>query len=450
MIKAIRAPFLSYTGNPFVAPAADCHRYESDGLILVENGVISHAGPFSASLVPPGVTVEHFENALVMSGFIDAHVHYPQTPMIGAFGKQLLEWLNAYVFPTELRYADAEFASHIAHVFLRAELRAGVTTPVTYCTVHPQSVDAYFQLAAKLGLRTGAGKVLMDRNAPGGLLDTAQTGYDQSNALIETWHGRDRLFYAVTPRFAPTSTEAQLEAAGALVASRPDLYMQTHLAENLAELDWVAQLFPWARDYLDVYDRYGLVGPRSLFGHAVHLGEREWCRLAEAGAAVVHCPTSNFFLGSGGFNLERALLASNPVRTALGSDVGGGTSFSPLVTLNEAYKTAQARGLALGAHRAFYLATLGSARAIYQDRHIGSIEPGKDADLVVLDLAATPLLAERMKYAGSLEEQLFVLMTLGNETVVQSTYVVGTKVYERGETAQGWFHDELTPPPPPP
>ena len=432
MTSAIRGAFLSYTGNPFKEEVASTYRHESDGLIVIDDGKITYAGPYAPGRIPAGVTPEHHRDGLIVPGFIDAHVHYPQTPMIGAYGKQLLDWLNQYTFVTEQRYHDKDFARHIAKIFLREQLRAGVTTPITYATVHPESVDAYFEEAEALGLRTGTGKVLMDRNAPAALLDTAKTGYDQSKALAAKWHGRGRFFYVVTPRFAPTSTPEQLEAAGALYKEIPGVYMQTHLSENQNEVGWVAEIYPDSKNYLDVYDRYGLVGPRTLFGHAVHLVEAEWKRMAEAGATIVHCPTSNLFLGSGLFHLERALVSSNPVRTALGSDVGGGTSLSPLITLNEAYKIAQLRGYSLSAHHAFYLATLGSARAIYQDQHIGSIEAGKDADLAVLDFKATPLLAERQSYAQTLEERLFVLMTLGDERAIEATYVAGRRVHTRG------------------
>lgn len=432
---AIRSALLSYDGNPFADDEAACVRYESDGLVLIADGRIVHVGPFAPTLVPPGVPLRTHRDSLLLPGFIDAHVHYAQTPMIGAYGKQLLDWLESYVFPTEQRYADGDFARAMARRFFAEELAAGVTTTLSYCTVHPGSVDAYFEEAARLGLRAGAGKVLMDRNAPEALRDTAESGYADSARLIERWHGRGRLFYAVTPRFAPTSSEAQLDAAGALLRAHPGVYMQTHLSENRAELDWVRRLFPGARDYLDVYDRHGLVGPRSLFGHAVHLAEREWRRLGEAGAAVVHCPTSNLFLGSGLFDLRRALIAGNPVRTALGSDIGGGTSFSPLVTLNEAYKVAALNGTALSAHRAFYLATLGSARALYLDDRIGSLAPGKEADLVVLDLAATPLLQTRLSFANTLEETLFVLMTLGDSGTVAATYANGVLVHERDRSS---------------
>ncbi|MDT2020848.1 guanine deaminase [Methylocella sp. CPCC 101449] len=431
MTSALRGAFLSYTGNPFKDVAENTYRYESDGLIVIADGKITYAGAYEANRVPAGVTLEHHRDGLIIPGFIDAHVHYPQMPMVGAYGKKLLEWLDKYVFVTEQRYRDKTFARQVAKVFLREQIKAGVTTPITYATVHPEAVDAYFEEAELLGLRTGTGKVLMNRNAPEGLRDTTQTGYDQSKALAEKWHHRGRFFYVVTPRFAPTSTPDQLEAAGALFKEIPGAYMQTHISENTDELKWVQELFPDNKNYLDVYDHFGLVGPRALFGHGVHLVEAEWQRLAEAGATIVHCPTSNLFLGSGLFNLERALVSANPVRTALGSDIGAGTSFSPLVTLNEAYKVAQLRNFPLSAHQAFYLATLGSARAIYQDQHIGSIEAGKDADLTVLDFLATPLLAERESYARSLDERLFILMTLGDDRAIKATYVAGRKVHTR-------------------
>jgi guanine deaminase len=428
---AIRAPLLSYCGNPFEADPAECVRYESDGLVVVTDGRITYTGPFAAARVPRDAELHQYREALLTSGFIDAHVHYVQTPIIGGCGKQLLEWLETYVFPIEQRHADVQFSRQVARLFFAQELAAGVTTSLSYCTVHPGSVDAYFEEAARLGLRAGAGKVLMDRNAPAMLCDTAQRGYDESKRLIARWHGHDRLFYAVTPRFAPTSTPAQLEAAGALFAESDGVYMQTHLAESLAEVDWVRELFADSRDYLDVYDRAGLVGPRCLFGHAIHLSARQWDRLGQAGAAVVHCPTSNLFLGSGLFDLHRAVSARNPVRTALGSDIGAGTSFSPLVTLNEAYKVAALRGQTLAAHGAFYLATLGAARALYMDDRIGQLACGYEADFAVLDLAANDLLRERLRYADSLEETLYVLMVLGDQRCIRATYVAGRLVHDR-------------------
>ncbi|MDE2449216.1 MAG: guanine deaminase [Gammaproteobacteria bacterium] len=434
---AVRAPLLSYNDSPFAADPTGCVHHESDGLVLVADGRIIYAGPFAPHLVPADTPFHQYRRALLMPGFIDAHVHYAQTPVIGAFGKQLLEWLQSYVFPIEQRCADMDFARDMARLFFAQEIAAGVTTTVSYCTVHPGSVDAYFEEAARLGLRAGAGKVLMDRNGPAGLCDTAQRGYDESKRLIARWHGRDRLFYVITPRFAPTSTPAQLEAAGALFAESDGVHMQTHLSESLAELDWVRKLFPDSVDYLDVYDRAGLVGQRCLFGHAIHLAAREWNRLAEAGAAVVHCPTSNLFLGSGLFDLRRASMAANPVRTALGSDVGAGTSFSPFATLNEAYKVAALRGEKLSPHHAFYLATLGSARALYMDDRIGRLVPGHEADFALVDLSANTLLRERLRFADTLEEVLFVLMTLGDASCIRATYVAGRLAHDRDRTAAG-------------
>lgn len=428
---AIRAPLLSYNCNPLDADPTGCVHHETDGLVLVADGRITYAGPFASSRIPAGTNLHEYRDALLMPGFIDAHVHYVQTPVIGSSGKDLLEWLQTYVFPIEQRYADLDFSRQVARLFFAQELAAGVTTTLSYCTVHPGSVDAYFEEAARIGLRAGAGKVLMDRNAPAMLCDTAQRGYDESKQLISRWHGRDRLFYAVTPRFAPTSTPAQLEAAGALFAETDGIYMQTHLSESLAEADWVRELFPDSADYLDVYDRAGLVSSRCLFGHAIHLSLREWTRLSEAGAAVVHCPTSNLFLGSGLFDMRSALVAANPVRTALGSDIGAGTSFSPLVTLNEAYKVAAFRGETLSAHSAFYLATLGSARALYMDDRIGRLMPGHEADFVVLDLSASLSLRERLRFADSLEEVLFILMALGDDRCIRATYVAGRRVHDR-------------------
>ena len=298
-----------------------------------------------------------------MAGFIDSHVHYPQTEIIGAYGAQLLDWLNKYTFVAEQRFADKRHARAAAQVFLKESLRNGITTSAVYCTVHPQSVDAFFEESGKLGLRMIAGKVLMDRNAPAALCDTAQRGYDESKALISKWHGRERAMYAITPRFAPSSTPEQLTAAGALKREHPDCFVQSHVSENKAEVEWAKQLFPGRRDYLDVYDHYGLLGRRAIYGHGIHLSEAELARLHETGAAIAHCPTSNFFLGSGCFDLGRAMRKERPVRVGLATDVGGGTSLSFLQTLNEAYKAAQMSGYSLSAGHAFYLATRGTAQA---------------------------------------------------------------------------------------
>lgn len=432
-VTALRGQIVSLHANPFEQPAEDCLTHHPDGLVIMEGGKITAAGPWAetAPLLPAGVEPVHYTDHLIMPGMIDTHVHYPQLQMIGAYGEQLLEWLNTYTFVTEQQFADRGHAEMVAKVFLRELLRAGTTTAVVYCTVHPQSVDAFFAESARLNTRMIAGKVLMDRNAPDALLDTAQRGYDESAALIARWHGQGRQLYCVTPRFAPTSTEAQLDAAGALLRDHPGVYMQTHLCENPGEVAWVRELFPDRHSYLDVYDHAGLVGPRSVFGHAIHMHEGDFCTCHARGAALAFCPTSNLFLGSGLFRLSDATDPRRPVRVGLGTDVGAGTSLSQLQTLNEAYKVAALSGTRLDAIRAFYLATLGGARALYLDDRLGQVKPGFEADLIVVDPRATPLLAFRTGYCAGLEELLFTLMIMGDDRAIRATWVAGQPVWQR-------------------
>ncbi len=433
-VTAIRGPALTYTGDPFRQGLEATMVYEPDAIVAMADGKIAHFGPARAvrAKLPRGTKVEDYgRDALIMAGFIDSHVHYPQTEIIGAYGAQLLDWLNKHTFVAEQRFADKRHARTAARVFLKESLRNGITTAAVYCTVHPQSVDAFFEESAQLGLRMIAGKVLMDRNAPAALCDTAQRGYDESKALIAKWHGRGRSLYAITPRFAPTSTPEQLAAAGALKREHPDCFVQSHVSENKAEVEWVKSLFPGRRDYLDVYDHYGLLGRRAIYGHGIHLSERELARMHETGAAIAHCPTSNFFLGSGAFHLGKATRKERSVRVGLATDVGGGTSLSILQTLNEAYKAAQMNGYSLSAGHAFYLATRGTAHALHLEDMIGSITPGMEADLVVLDLKSTPLIAFRMKHAADLAEALFIQMTLGDDRAVRATYVAGKRAYAR-------------------
>src|SRR5512134_242895 len=303
-LTAIRGPALTYTGDPFQHGLEATMVYEPDAIVAMADGKIVQFGPARAvrAKLPRGTKIEDYgRDALIMAGFIDSHVHYPQTEIIGADGAQLLDWLNKYTFVAEQRFADKRYARAAARVFLGECLRNGITTAAVYCTVHPQSVDAFFEEAGKLGLRMIAGKVLMDRNAHAALCDTAQSGYDDSKALIGKWHGRGRSMYAITPRFAPTSTPEQLTAAGALKREHPDCFVQSHVSETRGEVAWVKELFPGRRDYVDVYDHYGLLGPRAVYGHGIHLSEAELARMHEAGAAIAHCPTSNFFLGSGCF-----------------------------------------------------------------------------------------------------------------------------------------------------
>ena len=432
--QALRGPALTFTGDPFAVGIESAMRYESDAIVAMAGGKISHFGPAKAvrSKLPPGTKVkENGKDTLMLAGFIDSHVHFPQTPMIAAYGEQLLDWLNKYTYPTEQKYANKNFATEVAKVFLRESVRNGITSGCVYCTVYPQSVDALFEETEKLGMRLAAGKVLMNRNAPDKLLDTTKSGYDDSKKLIKKWHGRGRLMYAITPRFAPTSTGDQLEAAGALWKEHPDCYMQTHVSENKGEVAWVKELFPERKGYLDVYDHYSLCGPRAVFGHGIHLTDDEMQRMHVTGSAISHCPTSNFFLGSGYLDVFRAMKKERPVRVGLGTDLGAGTSFSILATLNEAYKAAQLNGKALSAGHAFYLATRGTARAMYMEDKIGSIAPGMEADLVILDLKSTPVIDYRMRFCKDFEEALFIQMTMGDDRAVLATYIAGRLAYGR-------------------
>ena len=428
--KAYRAAILHSLADPAVVGVEQSYEYFEDGILLIENGKVAQVGA-AAELLPKlaGVEVQHYPDALITPGFIDTHIHYPQTGMIASYGEQLLDWLNTYTFPTEKQFEDKAHASDVAAIFLKELLRNGTTTALVFGTVHPQSVDAFFDQAEKLNLRMIAGKALMDRNAPDYLTDTAESGYAESKALIERWHGKGRLHYAVTPRFAPTSTPEQLELAGKLLGEYPDLYMHTHLSENRKEIEWVKELFPERKGYLDVYDHHKLIGPRAVFAHGVHLCDDECKRLAETGSAVAFCPTSNLFLGSGLFDLNK--LEAHGVRVGLGTDVGAGTSFSQLQSLNEAYKVMQLQGKKLDPFKSLYLATLGGANALYLDDQLGNFLPGKDADFLVLDYNATPLISYRMQQATSLEERLFALTMLGDDRAVKETFAAGVSVHQR-------------------
>lgn len=432
--SAIRGSALSFSGDPFKDGLESTMVYEADAIVAFGDGHITHFGP--ANLVQPqlpaGLPIKEYgANALISAGFLDSHVHFPQTPMIAAFGEQLLDWLNKYTFPTERKYADKAFASSVAQVFLDECLRNGITTSCVYCTVFPQSVDALFEEAERRGMRLAAGKVLMNRNAPDYLLDTTQSGYDDSKALIRKWHGRGRLMYAITPRFAPTSSADQLQSAGELWNEFPDCYMQTHVSENVDEVAWVKSLFPDRKGYLDVYDHHALCRPRAVFGHGIHLTDEELHTMHRTGSAISHCPTSNFFLGSGYLDVFKAQDPGRPVRVGLGTDLGAGTSFSILATLNEAYKAAQLNGRKLTAGHAYYLATRGTARAMYIEDKVGSLAPGMEADIVVLDLRSTPIIDYRMSFVEDIHEALFVQMTLGDDRAVRATYVAGQLLYER-------------------
>lgn len=432
-LKAYRGRILHFLDDPYDLghKQAQSYEYFLDGLLMVENGHVLKAGEFKqlASELPAQTIIEHYPNHLIMPGFIDTHIHYPQTQMIGAYGEQLLTWLNQYTFPTEQTFANDDHAAKVSKVFINELLRNGTTTALVFGTVHKNSVEAFFTEAQKRQLRMIAGKVLMDRNAPEALCDTPKTGYADSKALIERWHNVDRLLYAVTPRFAPTSSPEQLAAAAQLLNEFPDVYLHTHLSENLDEIAWVKSLFPESQHYLDVYYQAGLVRSKSVFAHGVHLCDGACQQLANNNAAIAHCPTSNLFLGSGLFNLEQAKRFG--IDVGLGTDVGAGTSFSMFKTMDEAYKIQQLQKGTLDPFSALYMATLGGAKALKLDNKIGNFTPGKEADFMIADLAATPLIDFRLQYSQSLSDLLFVLNTLGDDRLILKTFALGRCVHNR-------------------
>jgi len=433
-VTALRGPTLTFVQDPFLVGSESSFRYESDGLIVIRDGTVTAFGPFAVirdELPPDAAITRYGADSLIVPGFVDAHVHYPQTQMIAAPGGQLLDWLNTYALPAEQQFADRGHAQEAARVFLRELLRAGTTTAAVYCTVFAESVDAFFEESERLNTRMIAGKVLMDRNAPKALLDPPGGGYDESSALIRRWHGRGRQLYAVTPRFAPTSSPAQMDAAGALWKAHPGTYLQSHVCENRAEIDWVRDLYPARDGYLDVYDHYGQLGPRAVFGHAVWFEERDFRRCHDTGTALAHCPTSNLFLGSGLFRMHDAKRKDRAVRVGLGTDVGAGTSLSQLKTMGDAGKVGQLAGAPVTSIHLLYLATAGGAQALYLEDIVGSIAPGREADLVVLDLRSTPLIDYRMNFCRNLEETLLVQMVLGDDRAIRATYVAGALAHDR-------------------
>jgi len=432
-ITALRGALIDFHADPLVEGTAQARRYEADGIVAMADGRIIASGAAGDVLrvLPPGTPITRYANALITAGFIDSHVHYPQLPVIGAGGKPLLEWLSAYTFPAEERYADAGYARTVARRYLTENLRNGITTAAVFCTVHKASADVLFDEAFARGLRLVAGKVLMDRHAPEALQDTAQSGYDDSKALLERWHGKGRLAYAITPRFAVTSTPAQLEAAAALKREHPDAYIQSHVAENVAEVDLVRRMFPEAVSYLDVYARHGLTGPRTIYGHGVHLAESDFAFLHETQTAIAHCPTSNNFLGSGLFQLAEAKQKRRPVRVGLATDLGGGTSFSMLRTMQAAYEVAALAGAPLAPSCALYLATRGAAHALDLESNVGSLAVGMEADVTVLDLHSTPILDFRMRHARDIDEVLAIQMALGDDRAIRATYVAGRLAWDR-------------------
>jgi len=435
--KAFRGSFLDFVDDPFYISEDKSVRYIHDGLIVVRDGKVEELGAYeNLQSKYAGVPTTCYPGMLIVPGFIDTHIHFPQMEMIAAYGEQLLEWLSKYIFPTEGKFKDKIYAQQVASIFLDELLKNGTTTALVFTTVYPESVDAFFEEAERRNLRMIAGKVMMDRNAPDFLLDTAETSYYESKALIEKWHKKGRLLYAVTPRFAPTSTDEQLRIGGKLLQEFPDVYLHTHLSENVDEVLWVKELFPNCEGYLDAYDRAGLVGDRSVFAHGVQLTDKEFQRLSAAKSAIAFCPTSNLFLGSGLFKIEKAKSREHPVKVGLGTDVGGGTSFSILETVSEAYKVAQLRRQKLSPFKALFLATLGGARALCLEDVIGNFDVGKEADFVVLDMQSTPLMAFRNSSSiptslDELVDKVFSLVIMGDDRAVHTTYIMGELAYER-------------------
>ena len=429
--RAYRCALLHMLDDPGRTAAAEAFAYHADGLLVVEDGHVAAFGAYAdlAPALPTGTPVEAFPGKLIVPGFVDAHTHYPQTDVIAAWGSQLLDWLHSHTFPAEQAFADRAHADEVAAFFLDELLRHGTTSALVFGTVHKTSVEALFEAALARNMRLVAGKVLMDRHAPAGLTDTVETGRADTEALIRAWRGKGRLGYAVTPRFAVTSSDAQLAMAGAVAAAHPDVLIHTHMSENLEEVARVGELFPGDRDYLEVYARHGLVTPRSVFAHCVHTTDDAFRRMQAAGSAAVFCPSSNLLLGSGLFSLKQACDCG--VTVGLGTDIGAGASFSLLHMMGEAYKVGQLGGEAVDPLHAFYLATLAGARAMKIDGQVGNLAPGKEADFLVIDLAATPLLARRTAAAATIAEKLFVLSLLGDDRAIERTYLAGALAHSR-------------------
>ena len=418
---------LLFHGDPMRDPWEDAVEIATDHAILIEGAMIVDTGPAAemSDRHPDALHYSH-RGQLICPGFVDAHVHYPQTAIIASWGRRLIDWLAEYTFPEEMRFADPDYAREIAERFVGLALQHGTTSFASFCTIHPESVDAIFEAAAARGMAVVAGKTCMDRNAPDGLRDDALSAYDQSKALIERWHGNGRARYAITPRFSPTSTVSQLEALGGLWAEHPHCLMQTHLSEQTDEIAWVRRLFPECRDYLETYEMHGLLGMRGIYGHAIHLTEREQDRLRDIGAGLAHCPTSNTFIGSGLMDLRG--LSRAGINVGLATDTGGGSSFSMLRTMAAAYEIAQLRGEALHPAQLLWLATQGAARLLWRGLEIGGIAPGRAADLTILDLASTPAIAQRRHRAADLWEAVFPTIMMGDDRAIAAVWVNGRSV----------------------
>ncbi|MCB6183526.1 guanine deaminase [Leeia sp. TBRC 13508] len=423
-IEIFTGEIFHFLANPGLHSEASGWEWIDDGAIAVCDGKILARGKRTHLFETyPDAKVNEHRGCLIMPGFIDTHVHYAQLDVIASFGSTLLDWLERYTFPAEAAFENEAHASLLANLFLDEMLRNGITTASVFPTVHKTSVEAFFEAAFARNLRVLCGKVMMDRNCPAYLQDTVSSSEKDNLSLIEKWHGKGRLLYSLTPRFAPTSTAQQLQMAGELLHAYPTIHLQSHLAENVDEIRWVKELFPTSDSYLDVYDQFGLLGERSIFAHSVHLSSEDKMLMGKNQTAIAFCPTSNLFLGSGFFDLSQAVAHQIPV--GLATDIGGGTSFSMFRTMTAAYKVQQVHRHALTAWQAFYLSTLGGAKALGIDAHVGNFEIGKEADFIIINPEATPLLSRRYQLTQTLEEKLFVLMMLGDDRVISGTYIAG-------------------------
>ena len=425
--KILRGRTLSYLSEPVADNESDSYVYEENGAVYIDDGVILASGPYAEvkSNAAEGVEVIDHRPKLLIAGFIDAHLHFPQVQIIGSYAPNLLTWLNTYTFVEEQKFGSSEHGARIASAFFDELINHGTTTAAAYCSVHKQSAEVFFAESSRRNMLMIGGKVMMDRNAPDALLDTPQSSYDDTKSLIATWHGTGRQHYAISPRFAITSTPEQLEMSKALAQEHPECFVQTHLSENADEIAFACELYPECKDYTDIYAHYDLLGSKTLFGHSIHLSDREIGAMSESGSVAVFCPTSNLFLGSGLFNFEKLRKGGHPVRIAVATDIGGGTSYSMLKTLDEAFKVMQLQGQRLTPAYSFYQKTLGNARALGLEEKIGNLAAGSDADILVLDANATSAMKLRMETVSTLEEELFVMQTMGDDRTVAEVYIAG-------------------------
>jgi len=433
---ALCADFLHFLDEPSASDESG-YEYFENGLMVINDGRVEQLGfedELRDKLTDDVVIDESNKGKLIMPGMIDTHCHYPQVGIIGSYGEQLLDWLNNYTFPAEMGFGDKAYAKQVAELFLTECFSYGTTTAMVFCTKHPESVDAFFETAEDFNARMIAGKVMMDRNAPAELLDTPELGYSESKALIERWHGKGRQSYAITPRFPPTSTPEQLQKAAELKQLYPDVYVHSHISENKAEIEWVNELYPDCNGYLDVFDHYGLLSDKTILAHGVHLTDDELVILGKYGSTIAFCPTSNMFLGSG--LLERQRYEKFGVGLSLATDVGAGTDFSMLKTLLAAYEVGQLKGQKLDPLTAFYWVTLGNAKRLKLDDKIGNFTVGKEADFIVLNPNTTKLMAYRYSLCDTLQDKLFSMMCIGDDRLIDKTYLMGRKVYDQQELTE--------------